>query len=108
MFRILLIKSLFKISHLVDSDLAQKIMSFHLDIDCSQVEVQQEVGKFLARTYQRKGKLEWFVNKFIVQFIKTREKEFSMEDNEGDQIMQSYTVDLNSRRNCVIYLNEVL
>lgn len=67
-----------------------------------------------------------YAQDFLIQFIKCRNKRFEWtlwkpkedqemkdEEKKDDQIMQDaeeqgYAVTLNSRRNCVIYLNEVL
>lgn len=97
------------------------------------IDTQVQAGKFFAKGIKNIMKIEGndnalsdYAQDFLIQFIKYRNKRFEWtlwkpkedqemkdEEKKDDQIMQDaeeqgYAVTLNSRRNCVIYLNEVL
>ena len=99
-FRIHLIRSLYKIVE--NSEDRQKfctqMLKFHMDQDYHDVHI--EIGQFLGKLCHKMGYLPKYVQEFLMEFIKSREKTIKWEEE--------FQISLNTRRNCVIYLNEAL
>jgi hypothetical protein len=79
-------------------DFCTKMLKFHIEQDYHDVHI--EIGQFLSKLSKSMGNLQAYVESFLINFIKSREKSITWG--------QEFEITLNTRRNCVIYLNEAL
>jgi hypothetical protein len=120
-FRIHLVKSLGKICFAINDpkfkkELSFKVLKLHIDQDFH--DIQSVIGKFVCKQIHTVGSLELYSND-LMQFIKAKTEyvwntfgeansdEMQIDSGSGAEASKS-TVNLTTRRNCVVWLNDVL